>query len=113
MILYKLPTNNEQFRNHFAKQGTSWLWQGILKCNDLVSNKGACLAVGKDLGINIWEEPWVPWLKKFISKKQDSCINPSIFVSELFEARRCSWYRNVISDTFELEFNGCHPPPFK
>lgn len=56
---------HEQFRYQNAKQGSSWIWQGIVNCKDLVA-KGACVSIGNDVGINIWEDPFIPWVEDFI-----------------------------------------------
>lgn len=63
---------------------------------DLVSKSG--------LRINIWEDPWVPWLENFVSTKlESSCINSPTFVSDLFEEGNHSWNRDIINNTFDME----------
>lgn len=67
--------HHEQFYDHSTKQGSSWIWQGISNCKDLVS-KGACFSIGDGLGINIWKESWVPWLENYRPTNLDTCSRP-------------------------------------
>jgi len=42
----------------------SWLWKGISKSKDLLS-KGMCFLVGDGTSIDIWKDPWVPFIPGF------------------------------------------------
>ncbi|KAK9284386.1 hypothetical protein L1049_023557 [Liquidambar formosana] len=42
----------------------SWLWKRILKSKELLS-KGMCMIVGDGTNIDIWKDPWVPFIPGF------------------------------------------------
>ena len=46
-------------------KAASPIWRAIESSKSLVT-KGACYLVGDDTSINIWNDPWVPWLQGFI-----------------------------------------------
>lgn len=35
----------------------SWLWQGILKTKDILT-QGSCFVVGDGINIDLWKDPW-------------------------------------------------------
>lgn len=101
-ILKTKYLRHEQFLSHNAKNGSSWIWQGIIKCKDLVV-KGACFSIGDVLGIDIWEEPLMHWLENFIPTMLKSCTDPPTFVNDLFGPSRNAWDMEVLHDTFVQE----------
>lgn len=48
-------------------KAASPIWRAIESTKSLVA-KGTCNLVGDGTSINIWNDPWVPWLQGFMPK---------------------------------------------
>ena len=69
---------------------TSHTWRAMEKLKPLIRS-GACFLVGDGLSIDIWTEPWVPWVPNFIPNPRDlSSTTTSMKVAELIDtSSRC------------------------
>lgn len=85
-----------------AKAQDSWVWKAILKGRNLVT-KGACLTVGVNSCIDIWTEPWVPFLEIFIPQPlNESQRNNRLSVTDLMNTSG-GWNTNRLKEIFNLE----------
>uniref|UniRef100_A0A2N9GTN8 Reverse transcriptase domain-containing protein n=1 Tax=Fagus sylvatica TaxID=28930 RepID=A0A2N9GTN8_FAGSY len=79
------------------------IWRAIEKAKKIVL-KGACYMVGDGNSINIWKDPWVPWLEDFKPKPKDDSIqfNPQM-VSSLIDQNAHNWKLEALEQLFDQE----------
>ena len=79
------------------------IWRAIEKAKKIVL-KGACYMVGDGNSINIWKDPWVPWLEDFKPKPMDDSIqlNPQM-VSSLIDQNAHKWKLEALEQLFDQE----------
>ena len=67
--------------------------------------KGACYTIGDGASIDVWQDPWVPWVQGFIPKPKDSSSSmphpPPIKVSQLVDLNIHCWKSQIIHQLFE------------
>uniref|UniRef100_A0A2N9F5B8 Reverse transcriptase zinc-binding domain-containing protein n=1 Tax=Fagus sylvatica TaxID=28930 RepID=A0A2N9F5B8_FAGSY len=69
-------------------KNASPLWKAIEKLRDFVK-KGACFIVGNGFSIDVWKDPWVPWLEDFIPILRDpNSLTTDLPVSNLIDPMR-------------------------
>jgi hypothetical protein len=79
-------------------KNASPLWRAIEKLRDVVK-KGACFAVGDGSSIDMWKDPWVPWLEGFIPTPKDPTLPiTSLPVSNLIDPVTRKWRINVLKE---------------
>ena len=94
---YKVRHN---WLNHCFLGNASPVWKSLYGIKQLIS-KAACMLVGDDNSIRIWEDPWVPELHGFIpSPKNGVDPNGIILVSQLFNSN--------LSDRKSTRLNSSH-----
>uniref|UniRef100_A0A2N9GKM5 RNase H type-1 domain-containing protein n=1 Tax=Fagus sylvatica TaxID=28930 RepID=A0A2N9GKM5_FAGSY len=78
-------------------------WMGIEKTKPLLV-KGACFQVGDGKSINVWKDPWIPWLTGFKPKPKNQSIslNP-LMVSSLINFNTKSWKTDQLIELFDEE----------
>lgn len=64
---------------------------------------GACYLIG-GASINVWQDPWVPWVDGFISnpKAQDDPKNP-LMASYLINQETHPWKASLIQEIFDAD----------
>lgn len=79
------------------------IWKGIEKKKPLLE-KGACFQVGDGKSINVWKDPWIPWLTGFKPKlkNQSISLNP-LMVSSLINFNTKSWKTDQLIELFDEE----------
>jgi hypothetical protein len=61
--------------------------------------------VGDGFEINVWKDPWVPWLEEFKPKpRDDSITDNSLMVSSLIFSDGHCWNIQKLKEFFNLEF---------
>jgi ribonuclease HI len=66
--------------------------------------KGACFLIGDGNSIDVWKEPWVPWIHGFIPKpRTPSLAFLPISVVELIDPTTNSWIDAKLSELFDYE----------
>uniref|UniRef100_A0A2N9I5P8 Reverse transcriptase domain-containing protein n=1 Tax=Fagus sylvatica TaxID=28930 RepID=A0A2N9I5P8_FAGSY len=80
----------------------SQTWKAIerLKC---VIAKGACFLVGDGAMIDIWKDPWVPWLPNFVPQPKEESTMVSFVVSCLIDQNTRTWNNNILEQFFNEE----------
>ena len=67
--------------------------------------KGACYTIGDGASIDVWQDPWVPWVQGFIPKPKDSSSSmpppPPIKVSQLVDLNIHCWKSQIIHQLFK------------
>uniref|UniRef100_A0A2N9ENM7 Reverse transcriptase domain-containing protein n=1 Tax=Fagus sylvatica TaxID=28930 RepID=A0A2N9ENM7_FAGSY len=71
-------------------------------CMDLL--RSACFQVGDGKSINVWKDPWIPWLTGFKPKPKNQSIslNP-LMVSSLINFNTKSWKTDQLIELFDEE----------
>ena len=81
----------------------SLVWKAIEGVNDIIV-KGACYLIGDGSSINVWLDPWIPWIQGFIPKPaQPAFAETPIVVSMLINSTTHCWIENQVCYLFEAE----------
>lgn len=73
------------------------IWKAIETAKKIVA-KGTCYLIGDGSNINVWIDPWVPWLQDFILKpSQASFADTPLMVSMLLDTSTHCWKENLIN----------------
>lgn len=80
------------------------IWKAIKNAKKVIV-KGACYTIGDGTSINVWKDPWVPWIQGFIPtpRKENLAHNP-ITVSQFFDPTLHCWKSNLIRKLFDSLF---------
>ena len=75
----------EGWRDENNSKHRSPIWRAIEEVKSIIV-KGACYLIGDGMSINVWQDPWVPWIDGFRPKPktQDDPRNP-LMVSHLMD----------------------------
>jgi ribonuclease HI len=80
----------------------STTWKAIERMKELV-RKGACYLVGDGESIDVWKDPWVPWIPSFIPVPKQSISAPApLKVASLFENNSRSWNLTRLLELFDV-----------
>ena len=97
---YKVRENwiqSEPFKN------ASPIWKVIEKTKPLIA-KGACYLVGNGASINVWVDPWIPWLAGFKpTPKDDSIQRNPLMVSNSISTEDHCWNLPLLNELFNSE----------
>ena len=75
----------ESWLKEAPRKYVSNTWRAVERMKSLIV-KGACFLVGDGLSIDIWKEPWVPWLPEFTPKPTAHSNNTQpMIVAELID----------------------------
>ncbi|XP_075652141.1 uncharacterized protein LOC142622533 [Castanea sativa] len=76
------------------------IWRAIEQSKKII-NKGACFSIGNGSSIDIWTDPWVPWIEGFIpTPKVEEYTQLPIRVSHLINSNRHCWKQNLVKELF-------------
>ena len=76
-------------------------WKAIERLKGLIL-KGACFLVGDGTGIDVWKEPWVPWLPNFTPTPKDQLTNlDPLKVANLIEPSTRAWNVSLLNKLFD------------
>lgn len=82
-------------------KSASPIWKAIEKAKRIVI-KGACYAIGDGSSVDVWQDPWVPWIHGFIPSPRDEAIPQlPIKVSQLILHELHCWKADLIYQMFE------------
>ena len=83
-------------------KNTSPLWKAIEKLHEVVL-KGACFIVGDGASIDMWKDPWVPWLEGFTPTPRDPNIPKTpMKVSNPIDPMNRKWKFDVLKSLVDL-----------
>ena len=75
-------------------------WRAIERAKKLIE-KGACYLLGDDKSINVWVDPWVPWIEGFKLKPRIEEYNHlPIKAHHLFDRSTKSWGKSMVKEIF-------------
>ena len=67
------------------------IWKAIDSVKDIIV-KGACYLIGDRASINVWQDPWIPWIQGFFPKPKSKVVSHTpLMVSQLL----CFFWRIV------------------
>ena len=76
-------------------------WRAIENAKKLIV-KGACYLIGDGATINVWEDPWVPWIQGFKPQPRNENITQCpIMVSQLIDHTTHSWIPSLVTELFD------------
>ena len=76
-------------------------WKAIEEVKEIIV-KGACYLIGDGASINVWLDPWVPWIQNFIPKPaQPAYAETPLMVSMLINGTSHQWKESIIRQIFE------------
>ena len=80
-------------------KSASQTWKAIERLKSLVAS-GACFLVGDGATIDIWKDPWVPWLPCFLPKPRIESDKESLVVACLINQTSRSWNLPKLMELF-------------
>lgn len=80
----------------------SRLWKDLLDCRNSIV-KGACYVIGNGRAINIWKDPWVPYVEGFKVWPKDFNVDLPVWVHELIDQQSRRWDQNMLDKCFDDE----------
>uniref|UniRef100_A0A2N9HA44 RNase H type-1 domain-containing protein n=1 Tax=Fagus sylvatica TaxID=28930 RepID=A0A2N9HA44_FAGSY len=91
----------ESWLKEALRKYASNAWRAVERMKSLIV-KGACFLVGDGLSIDIWKEPWVPWLPKFTPKPTAHSNNTQpMTVAELIDPICRCWNETKLNELFD------------
>ncbi|XP_075649813.1 putative mitochondrial protein AtMg00310 [Castanea sativa] len=76
------------------------IWKAIELAKKIIV-KGACYTIGTWTSINVWTNPWVPWIEGFIpTPKEEVYSQHPILVSHLIDPNLHCWKHNLVKELF-------------
>ena len=81
-------------------KNASKTWKAIEGLKSLIM-KGACFIVGDGAVIDIWKDPWVPWLPNFFPQPKYETINERLVVSCLINQSTRTWNVYKLKELFD------------
>ena len=95
----KYKVKDDWLRTEAARYASP-IWKAIEKAREVVW-KGACFIIGDGESVDVWLDPWVPWIKGFIpSSKDESDTQSNMKVSQLIDHELHTWRTSMILDIF-------------
>jgi hypothetical protein len=82
---------------------SSHTWRAVERMKNLIT-KGACFLIGNGGSIDIWKEPWVPWLPGYILRPKSLTTNyPLLKVADLINPINNCWFEEKLLKLFDEE----------
>ena len=102
MLWSKYKVRDDWMRRNPIK-GASPIWRAIEKSKKVIK-KCACFLVGDGFAINVWMDPWIPWIEGFKPRPRDP-LNPkdTMSVSTLINSSTREWRLELLLDLFDME----------
>jgi hypothetical protein len=86
-----------------CKQSASQTWKAIDKMKNLIA-LGACFLIGDGARIDIWKDPWVPWLPNYLpTPRGERAPNRSLVIACLINQVTRSWNIGMLKELFTLD----------
>lgn len=96
----KYKARDDWLRANVPKNASP-IWKAIEKAKSIVS-KGACYLIGDGNPVDIWFDPWVPWIQGFIpAPKSASIPREATKVSQLIDPDIHKWKAPLILELFK------------
>ena len=90
----------EDWLRSAASRHASPIWKAIENVEEVV-RKGACFIIGDGGSVDVWLDPWVPWIDGFIpSPKDKSIVQSEMKVAQLIDQDHRTWKTNLVMDIF-------------
>lgn len=100
MILRAKYKVKEDWLREEASKYVSPIWKAIEKARSIVI-KGACYLIGDDKSVDVWCDPWVPWIQGFIpAPKYEAASQSTLKASQLIDPNLHCWKKSLIHDLF-------------
>ena len=93
----------EDWINRDPPANASCTWRAIKLLKPQL-RKGMCYLIGSGEKVDVWKDPWVPWLPSFTPKPKSNLtpMHP-LLVSYLIDPETQSWRFDVLEEMFDLE----------
>ena len=77
------------------------IWKAIKQAKKVVV-KGAFYSIGDVTTINVWQDPWVPWIQGFIpSPREEAATQNPILVCHIFDPNLLCWKADLVKALFD------------
>ena len=90
-------------------KNASQTWKAIKRLKRVIA-KGVCFLVGDGTVIDIWKDPWVPWLPNFVPQPKEESTMVSFVVSCLIDQNTepgiATYWSNCLLKNQLLQLNG-------
>ena len=99
-VLRSKYTVKEDWLRAEPRKSTSPTWRAIEKAKKLIE-KGACFLLGDGKSINVWDDPWVPWIEGFRPKPRiDDFLQLLIKAHNLLDHTSKAWDGDIMIEIF-------------
>ena len=83
-----------------ATRHASPIWKAIEKARTVV-RKGAYFLIGDGESVDVWRDPWVPWIQNFsLSPRFESVDQSPMKVAQLIDHELHTWKNSLVRDMF-------------
>ena len=77
------------------------IWKAIEQAKKVII-KGACYTIGNGTSINVWKDPWVPWIEGFIpTPKVEEYAQLLVSASQLIDTNLHCWKHHLVKELFD------------
>ena len=99
ILRVKYKVKEDWLRTNASKHASP-TWKAIEKARSVVK-KGACFLIGDGKSIDMWLDPWVPWVQNFIPfPKVGSLVQSPMKVAHLIDHELHTWKTSLMLDIF-------------
>ena len=98
----KYKVSDDWLRADLSKYASP-TWRAIERAKLLIE-KGACFLLGDGKTINVWEDPWVPWIVGFKPRPRiDDYLQLPIKAHNLLDHTLQAWNEDIVREIFVAE----------
>lgn len=100
--LLELNTKSNTISYIESHQNLHHLFGELLRESKSIIIKSTYYLIGNGASINVWQDPWVPWINGFKPIPKSSTVesNP-LMVSQLIDQESFAWKTNLVNDLFD------------
>ena len=89
------------FLSSTPQQNSSFIWKSLHKSIPM-KKKGYCFSIGLGSSVNIWHDPWIPFIPSFTPPPPSSLPNHHL-VSDLIIPETRQWNRALLHNLFDQD----------
>ena len=89
------------FLSSTPQQNSSFIWKSLHKSIPMIK-KGYCFSIGSSSFVNIWHDPWIPFIPSFTPPPPSSLPDHHL-VSDLIIPETRQWNRALLHNLFDQD----------
>ena len=97
----KYKVRHNWLQSEETAKNASPIWRAIEKAKGLI-RRGACYQVGDGKSIDVWMDPWIPWIEGFKPKPKENSVNiNTLLVHNLINSNTKKWMVEKLTNLFD------------